>query len=44
MVPIIEYENTVWDPHLHKDINKIEDEQLDLFKMIIHGIQVLLVS
>ena len=27
MVPIIEYGSTVWDPHLHKDINKIENIQ-----------------
>ena len=23
--PIIEYGSTVWDPHLHRDINKIEN-------------------
>ena len=27
VVPIIEYGSTVWDPHLHKDINKIEKIQ-----------------
>ena len=27
VVPIIEYGSMVWDPHLHKDINKIENIQ-----------------
>jgi len=27
IVPIIEYGSTVWDPHLHKDINKLEKIQ-----------------
>ena len=40
MEPIIEYGSTVWDPHLHKNINKIQkfkDDQLGLLKMIIRG-------
>ena len=43
VVPILEYGSTVWDPRLHKDIIKIEkiqDVQQDLLKMIIHGMQV----
>jgi len=27
VVPTIEYGSTVWDPHLHKDINKVEKIQ-----------------
>jgi len=27
VVPIIEYGSTVWDPHLQKDINKVEKIQ-----------------
>jgi len=42
VVPIIEHESTVWDPHLHKDIEKskkFKDVQQDLLKIIIHGMQ-----